>query len=240
MDCHLRYVHLCFVQMNFEELYIVHFNTTVGHVITLGWSLRNHFHSHTCMNHRILECIRTQFIIAFQNACAKTKNFDETHKNRNGVCCGTFPFAACSSRLIIPAVSANQNWKRVCLRFLSENRNRKLRSESSFLFPHLSIVQFDVVRQHLDLRHKQHTNACRQHVLNLHVLVSLVVRFFGSILTLGISASKGSSSSSFPISASARDSPNWFDVITDWCHISIQSFRWTYESTALPSPFPDC
>ena len=61
-----------------------------------------------------------------------------------------------------------------CLRFLvSENHNRKLRSESSFLFPLLPTVQFDVVHQHLDLRHKQHINSCRQHVLNLHVLVSL-------------------------------------------------------------------
>ena len=60
------------------------------------------------------------------------------------------------------------------LRFLvSKNRNRKLQSESSFLFPLLPTVQFDVVHQHLDLRHKQHTNSCRQHVLNLHVLVSL-------------------------------------------------------------------
>ena len=31
-----------------------------------------------------------------------------------------------------------------------------------------------------------------------------------------------------------------FDVITNWCNLSIQSFRWTYERTALPSSFPDC
>ena len=31
-----------------------HFNTTIGHVITLKWSLRNHFHSHTCVNHQRL------------------------------------------------------------------------------------------------------------------------------------------------------------------------------------------
>ena len=61
-----------------------------------------------------------------------------------------------------------------CLRFpVSRNRYRKLRSESFFLFPLLPTVQFDVVHQHLDLRHKQHTNSCRQHVLNLHVFVSL-------------------------------------------------------------------
>ena len=33
-----------------------HFHTTADHVITLRWSLRNHFHSCTCVNHRILEC----------------------------------------------------------------------------------------------------------------------------------------------------------------------------------------
>ena len=49
---------------------------------------------------------------------------------------------------------------------------------------------------------------------------SLLLGFFGFILTLGISASKGSSSSSFPISTSARDSPNWFDVISNGCCIS--------------------
>ena len=55
---------------------------------------------------------------------------------------------------------------------VSRSRHRKLRSGSSSLFPFLPIVQFDVVHKHLDLRHKQHTNSCRQHVLNLHVLVS--------------------------------------------------------------------
>ena len=112
-----------------------------------------------------------------------------------------------------------------CLRFpVSENRSRKLRSESFFLFPLLPTVQFDVVHQHLD-RHKQHTNFCRQHVLNLHVLVfSLLVGFFGFILTLEFSASKGSSSSSFPISTSARDSPTGSMSSPNVCYISIQSF----------------
>ena len=90
-----------------------------------------------------------------------------------------------------------------------KNRNRKLRSASSFLFPLLPTVQFDVVHQHLDLRHKhkQHTNSCKQHVVNLHVPVFRLIGFIGFIRTLGMSASKGSSSSSFPISTSARDSP---------------------------------
>ena len=38
-----------------------HYNTTVGHVITLRCSLRNYVHSHTCLNHCILECFRTRF-----------------------------------------------------------------------------------------------------------------------------------------------------------------------------------
>ena len=84
MDCHLRYAHLCFVQWKFEEFYIVvfhsHFNTTVGHVITLRWSLRNHSHSYTCVNHSFLECFRARFIIAFQNDSAKPEILDETNK----------------------------------------------------------------------------------------------------------------------------------------------------------------
>ena len=127
------------------------------------------------------------------------------------------------------------------LRFLvSENRNRKLQSESSFLFPLLPTVQFDVVHQHLDLRHKQHTNSCRQHVLNLHVLVSLCS------LDSSIHSDSGNFcfQGFFIFFVSHFDIctrfPNWFDVLTNWCYISIQSFRWTYERTALPSPFPNC
>ena len=78
----------------------------------------------------------------------------------------------------------------------SENCNRKPLLKSSFLFLLPPTVQFDFVPRRLDLRHKRHTNSCRQHVLNLQVVVSL-----------GISASEGSSSSSFPTSTSARDSP---------------------------------
>ena len=93
-----------------------------------------------------------------------------------------------------------------CLRFPSlENRNRRPRSESSFLLL-LPTVLFDVANQHFDLRHKRHTDFCRQHESSCSCF-SLLVGFFGFILTLGISPSKSSSSSSFPISTSARDSP---------------------------------
>ena len=99
-------------------------------------------------------------------------------------------------------------WKRVCVFLRQKTLIERLRSESSFLFPLLPTVQFDVVHQHLDLRHKQHTNSCRQHYPESSCsCFSLLVGFFGFILTLGISASKGSSSSSFSISTSARDSP---------------------------------
>ena len=33
---------------------------------------------------------------------------------------------------------------------------------------------------------------------------------------------------------------NWFDAIANWCYISIQSFRWTYDRTTLPYLLPDC
>ena len=127
-----------------------------------------------------------------------------------------------------------------CLRFrVSENRNRNLRPESSLIFLLLlPSAQFDVVHQHFDLRHKQHTNSCRQHVLNLHVSgfsLSLLVGFFGFILTLGIYASKGSSSAPFSHFDICTRFTNWFAVITNGCYISNQSFRWTYERSALPS-----
>ena len=122
-----------------------------------------------------------------------------------------------------------------CLRFpVSENRNRKLRSESSFLFPLLPIVQFDVVHQHLGLRHKQHTNsyktACPESSCSFF---SLLVGFFWI----------HSDSGNFFLQAFLIFFVSHLDICTrfpNWSYISIQNFRWTYERTALPSPFPDC
>ena len=66
-------------------------------------------------------------------------------------------------------------------------------------------VQFEVVHQLHDLQHKQHTNFCKQHVQNLHVLVSLDLwNSWDFILDLGSSASDGSSSSSFSLTTSSR------------------------------------
>ena len=114
---------------------------------------------------------------------------------------------------------------------MSRNRSQKLQSESFFLFPLPPTVQCDVVHQHLDLPHKQHTNSCKQHVLNLHVLLSA-----RGILRIH-SASGNFCFQRFFIFTRFT---NWSDVTTKWCYISIQCFRWTYERTALPYSFPDC
>ena len=72
------------------------------------------------------------------------------------------------------------------------------------LSPLCPTVQFDVVHQLHDLRHKQHTNFCRQLVQNRHVLVSLDSwDSWGFMLALGTSASNGFSSSPLPISTSS-------------------------------------
>ena len=94
------------------------------------------------------------------------------------------------------AVSTSQSWKRVCVFLCQETVIESYESELFFLsFFFLLQSQFDVVHQHLNVRHKQHTNSCKQHVLNRHVLVSLCSwDSSDSFLTLGISASKGSSS----------------------------------------------
>ena len=88
-----------------------------------------------------------------------------------------------------------------------------------FLLP--PTVQLEDVSQHKDLWHKQHTNSCKQHVRNLHVLVLLYSYFNCGNLILRILPS---SSSSF---------------LVGYC-ISIQGCQWTYRRTALPYSFPGC
>ena len=79
---------------------------------------------------------------------------------------------------------------------VSRNRTQKLPLGLFVLF--LSpTVQLEVVSQHHELRHKQHTNSCKQHVHNFHVLVLLCSWDSSGSFQLGISASKDSSSS-FP------------------------------------------
>ena len=118
---------------------------------------------------------------------------------------------------------------------VSESRSRKLRSESSFLFLLLlPTVQFDVGHQHPSTQaaHQLLLTACPESSCSCF---SLLVGFFGFILALGVSASQGSSSSSI-----LHEIPQPVRVISQWCYISMQSFRWTYERTALPSLFPNC
>ena len=102
-----------------------------------------------------------------------------------------------------PAVSANQNWKCVC-GFLSENRTigvvLSLSSSSN------SSIRCcpPTPRPSTEATHQLLQTACAESSCSCF---SLLIGFCGFIPTLGISASKGSSTSSFPISTSARDFP---------------------------------
>ena len=126
-----------------------------------------------------------------------------------------------------------------CLRFLvSCNRSHKQQQwESFFLVPRPPTVQFDVVHQLLDLRHKQHLIFCAQHVLHLHVLLD----------------SRDSSGSFLlwepllPMVLRLHRVP--LDVFTgiqsvqcrhNVCQIHVQLFRQTSERSALPRSFPGC
>ena len=113
---------------------------------------------------------------------------------------------------------------------VSRNRTQKLPLGLFVLF--LSpTVQLEVVSQHHELRHKQHTNSCKQHVHNFHVLVLLC---------------SWDSSGSFQLWEFLRLKTlllrflHRLDVITKRYCISIQSCYWTYKRTALPYSFPDC
>ena len=54
--------------------------TSLTAISTRPLTLRNHFHSYTRVNHRILECLRSLLIIAYQNDSAKATIFGETHQ----------------------------------------------------------------------------------------------------------------------------------------------------------------
>ena len=199
-----------------------HFHTIAVHVSTRKWSLRNHFHSCTCVGHRILE-YWLSYSIQYRISTWFYENQDLwwNRQECNGVCYGTFPLTTCRSRLTIPAISANQNWKGVCNILCQKTIIESYDRSRPFSF-----LLFQLFNSMLSTNKKT-------------VDTSSLVGFFGFILTLGVSASKSSSSSSFPISTSARDVPNLLDVITNGYCISVQRFRRTYERTALPSPFSD-
>ena len=114
----------------------------------------------------------TRFFLVFQNDSAKIKIFDEVDNTWDEVCCETLAFATCHSRLTMSVVLTNQNLKRVCV-FMSRKRNQKPPLGLFVLFLLPPTVQLEVVSQHHELRHKQHTNSCKQHVHNLRVLVLL-------------------------------------------------------------------
>ena len=171
----------------------------------------------------------------FKMILRKPRSFMKPKKKWNGVCKRTFPFKTCRSRLTIRAVWTNQNWKRVCVFLCQKTEVESYDRSRSFSSNSLIRCCPPTPQPSTQAAHQLQKTACPQ---SSCFCFCLLVGFFGFILTLGISASKGSSSSSFPISTSARDSPTSF--ITNGCYIPIQSFRWTYERTALPSPFPDC
>ena len=240
MDCNLRYAHWCFVQRKFGEFYIVvsllaqpfpHGRWPCDHPhVVLAESLPL-LHMRESPHLGVLPCSGS-FLRRPRSLMKPTRNEMEYAVDLS-VHHMSLPFDH--------TFCLGKSELETCLRFpVSENRNRKLQSESSFLFPLLPRVQLGVVHQHLGLRHKQHTHSCRQHVLNLHVLVSLcsldsldsfwLWNFcFQWFLIFFVSH--------FDICTRFS---NWFDSITNWCHISNQSIRWTYQRTALPSPFPDC
>ena len=101
-----------------------HSHTTVGHVITLGLSLRNHFHSYTCVNHRILDAFVLGSLSHFKMILRKPRSLMKPTRNETQYAVGLFRSQHVATRLSIPAVSTNQNWKRVCV-FLSDKPKSK-------------------------------------------------------------------------------------------------------------------
>ena len=132
---------------------------------------------------------------------------------------GPFRSQTCRYRLTIPAVSTSQNWKRVCV----------------FLCHKTVIESYDRSRPYPFFFIQQFNSMLSTRFLFLSVCWILwTLSDFGNFCFQGFLIFFVSH---FDI---CTRFPNWFDTITNWCCISIQSFRWTYERTALPYPFPDC
>ena len=209
MDCHLRYAHFSVLfsgnsksstrSFHFSH---IHFHTTVGHVITLRWSLRNHLHFHTCVNHCILECIRARFIIEIQMILRKTRSLMTPTRHEMEYAVGPFrsqhvasvwPYQL-SRQIRIGNVSSfsyvRKPWSKAKIGLvlsLSSSSN-----SSIWCCPPTP---------------RPSTQAAHQHVLNLHVLVSLSARWILRIRSdSGNFCLRSSSSSSFFKSTSARDS----------------------------------
>ena len=132
-----------------------------------------------------------------------------------------------------------------CLHFpVSEHRCRRLQSESFFLFPLLFFQQFNsMLSTNTSTFNTSSTptptyNMCPESSCSCF---SQLVGFLGFNSDSGNFWFQGFLIffvSHFSICTRLR---YWFDVITNWCYISIQRYRWTYERTALSTPFlPDC
>ena len=128
-----------------------------------------------------------------------------------------------------------------CLRFpVSENHSRKLQSESTFLSPLLPTVQFDVVHNTSTFD----TSSTPTPVDSMSCIFTFLFLSVRWILRIHSDSGNFCFQGFFIFLISHFDIctifSNWFDVITNWCNVSIQSFRWSSERTALPSTFPDC
>ena len=98
--------------------------------------------------------------------------------------CGTFPITTGRSSLTTPIVWTNRNEKRVCI-FLCHDTVIKGNNRSrSFSFLFLQPFNSMLSTNSSTIRHKQHTNFCRQQILNLQVLVSLDSKRFGDSVLL--------------------------------------------------------
>ena len=160
-------------------------------------------------------------------------------RNETEYAVGTFPFTTRRSHLTIPAVSTNENWKRVCT-FLRQNTiiescNRSRHPSFFFLQQFTSMLSTNT-----STFDTGGTPTPKDSMSSIFMFLFLSARgvlrihshsgnfcFYGFLIFFV---------SHFDI---CTRFPNWFDANTNWCYISIQSFRWTYERTALPSPFPD-
>ena len=156
MGCHLRYAHLCFVQRNFEEFY------TVVSILSQPFP-----HDRWPCDHPQVVLVESLALLHMREITASwsafvlgiSKGFCENQQEMKW----SMPWDLSVHNMSLPfdhTCCLDKSELETCLRFpVSENRSRRLRSESFFLFPLLTTVQFDVVHQHLDLPHKQHTNS---------------------------------------------------------------------------------
>ena len=133
-----------------------HFHTTVGHVITLKWSLRNPTHAWTPH----LDVL--SYSVHYRISKWFCENQDLWWNQQVMKWNMLWDFSVhIMSLLFDHTCCLDKSELETCLRFLvSQNCNRKLRLESSCLFPLRSSVQFDVVHQHLNAAHQLLQTTC--------------------------------------------------------------------------------